>query len=164
MMPQVVLDLLAAGELPLQRLVQAGVLDHHRRQVGIYGKAVELPVVAREFAETSTGERDIESAAARLATLCPRAELIGITDGENGSWVFPRGGEPFHQPAFPVEKVIDTTGCGDVYHGAFLHALDRGLNYRKAAELASRAGAQNAGALGVRGALPTLVETTDTCA
>jgi sugar/nucleoside kinase (ribokinase family) len=28
---------------------------------------------------------------------------------------------PFHQPAFKAEPLIDTTGCGDVFHGAFLH-------------------------------------------
>jgi sulfofructose kinase len=37
----------------------------------------------------------------------------------------------FHQPAFRVETV-DTTGCGDVFHGAYAAALceGRGLEER----------------------------------
>lgn len=116
---------------------------------------VALPIVALEFATAATGETSPDHAAIKLAELCPKAEPIGITDGSNGSWIFPHGEDAFHQPAFPVERVIDTTGCGDVYHGAFLHALDTGADYREAARMASAAGALNAMALGGRGALPT---------
>jgi sugar/nucleoside kinase (ribokinase family) len=114
----------------------------------------ELPIVALDFATKSTGCSEPETAAERLAKLCPKAQLIGITDGDRGSWIFPKDGDAFHQPAYPANPVVDTTGCGDVYHGAFLHALDRGLDLRAAAELASKAGARAATALGGRGALP----------
>jgi len=117
--------------------------------------AADIAIVAHDFATHATGEPQPERAAAELATLCPHAELIGITCGANGSWLYPRDGDAFHQPAYPVAEVIDTTGCGDVYHGAFLHALDHGANYREAARTASAAGALNATALGGRGALPT---------
>jgi sugar/nucleoside kinase (ribokinase family) len=72
--------------------------------------------------------------------------------------VFPKDGKAFHQPAFPVDEIADTTGCGDVYHGAFLHALNKGWSYKRAAELASKAGALAATALGGRGALNLLLE------
>ena len=117
-------------------------------------EVADIAIVAENFAQEASGETDPHRAATGLAVLCPRAELIGITAGERGSWLFPRGDAPFHQPAFPVGTVVDTTGCGDVYHGAFLHALDTGCDYREAARVASAAGALNATALGGRGGLP----------
>jgi len=75
------------------------------------------------------------------------APIVGITHGAEGSWFLAGEGEQFHQPAFPVEPVIDTTGCGNVFHGAFLFAA-----------LASAAAACNAGTLGGRGHLPTISE------
>jgi sulfofructose kinase len=115
----------------------------------------DIAIVAHDFAVQATGATEPEAAASGLAKLCPNAELIGITSGTAGSWLFPHAAASFHQPAFPVANVVDTTGCGDVYHGAFLHALCEDANYREAAKLASAAGALNATALGGRGALPT---------
>lgn len=86
------------------------------------------------------------------------ARLVGITDGAAGSWFLTKEGDRFHQPAFPVAEVVDTTGCGDVFHGAFLFALLRGDGPREAARLASAAAALNAGALGGRGHLPGWAE------
>jgi fructoselysine 6-kinase len=48
----------------------------------------------------------------------PKAVLIA-TLGENGSVAF-RGGAQYDCPAAKVAQVIDTTGCGDSYQGAFL--------------------------------------------
>ena len=46
--------------------------------------------------------------------------LILVTLGEAGS-VALRGGEEIVVPAVPVDQVVDTTGCGDVYFGAFTY-------------------------------------------
>ncbi len=117
--------------------------------------STDIAIVALEFALTATAEKSPEAAAEKLLNLCPQAQLIGITDGGNGSWIYPRDAKHFHQPAFPVAHPVDTTGCGDVYHGAFLHAMDSGLELKQAARIASAAGALNASALGGRGRLPT---------
>ena len=68
--------------------------------------------------------------------------------------------DPFHQPAFRVE-VMDTTGCGDVFHGILLAALTNGQSTREAAEEASAGAALAATALGGRGFLPTRSEVRD---
>ncbi len=115
----------------------------------------DIAIVALEFALAASGETSPDPAARRLMELCPRAHLIGITDGKRGSWIYPRTAGHFHQPAFTVAQAVDTTGCGDVYHGTFLHALDTGCDLNQAAQLASAAGALNASALGGRGNLPT---------
>jgi ribokinase len=51
--------------------------------------------------------------------------------------------ETFNVPAFHVE-VVDTTGCGDVFHGAYCYALARGLPLMKRLRIASAAAALKA--------------------
>lgn len=115
----------------------------------------DVCIVAREFAALYTGEDDPERAGRVLLAAGPA--IVGITDGVRGSWIFSGDGAHFHQPAFQVE-VVDTTGCGDCYHGAFLSGLCRGLDLRSSAALASTAAALNARTLGGRAGLPTLAE------
>ncbi len=47
-----------------------------------------------------------------------RNKLIVVTLGAKGSYAFMQGNTYF-QPAVKVDKVIDTTGCGDAYQAAF---------------------------------------------
>jgi sulfofructose kinase len=115
----------------------------------------DVCIVAREFASLYSGEEDPERAGAALLDAGPM--IVAVTDGVRGSWVFSRDGTRFHQRAFPVQ-VVDTTGCGDCYHGAFVSGLSRGLDLRSTAELASAAAALNARRLGGRQGLPTLPE------
>jgi sugar/nucleoside kinase (ribokinase family) len=116
----------------------------------------DVCIVAREFAARYTGEDDPLRAGPALLAAGP--SLAAITDGVRGSWVFTQDNvRGFHQPSFSVE-VIDTTGCGDTYHGAFLVGLCRGLSPERAAEWASAAAALNARHLGGRSGLPTLSE------
>ena len=114
---------------------------------------VDVLIVARDFAEKLSSSKDREEQLAKLGQW--GAELVGITDGENGSWFLPRGERLFHQAAFPVNPVIDTTGCGDVFHGAFLYLLTQGKTWKECAAFASAAAACNATALGGRGNLPS---------
>ena len=116
----------------------------------------DVCIVAREFAARYTGQDDPLRAGPALLAAGPW--LAAITDGVRGSWVFTRDRrEGFHQPSFPVE-VVDTTGCGDTYHGVFLVALSQGLQPERAAQLASAAAALNARQLGGRTGLPTMAE------
>lgn len=117
---------------------------------------VDLFIVARDFAEKFAGSED---RAVQLDALAKNGtRLVGITDGVHGSWFSAAGGETFHEAAFEVDRVVDTTGCGDVFHGAFLAAVAAGGDWRECARLASAAAALNATALGGRGKLPRLDE------
>jgi fructoselysine 6-kinase len=51
--------------------------------------------------------------------------------GAEGSKVFFEGKQYF-QPALPVPKVIDTTGCGDSYQAGFLHSYFKDRDIPKA--------------------------------
>jgi sulfofructose kinase len=79
-----------------------------------------------------------------------------ITDGTRGSWIYPREGPSFHQPAYLLPEVVDTTGCGDSYHGAFLFGRLKGWDLEKTAAFASAVAALNSQHLGGRSGLPTL--------
>ena len=83
---------------------------------------VDIMVVARAFAELYTGESD-PPAAVRLLEAYGASEVV-VTDGANGAWYRHAGAEG-HVPAFEVD-VVDTTGAGDVFHGAYVYARQAG--------------------------------------
>jgi sugar/nucleoside kinase (ribokinase family) len=84
-------------------------------------------------------------------------DFVTITAGSEGAYYLERG-EVKCQPSFMVD-VIDTTGAGDVFHGAFAYALARHWPPEQAVEFASAAAALSCRALGGRTAAPTLEET-----
>ncbi len=112
----------------------------------------QVAIVARGFAADYTGTDDPGQASECLQRDGP--QLVVITDGARGSWVRARGEPPFHQPAYRVPRLVDTTGCGDAYHGAFLFGLLQGWDLRRTAAFASAAAALNAQQLGGRRGLP----------
>jgi len=70
-----------------------------------------------------TGEHGLVRAARKLLRHGPKYVLI--KKGEHGSILF-SGNGIFLMPAFPLEDVVDPTGAGDTFAGAFLGALARG--------------------------------------
>jgi sulfofructose kinase len=64
---------------------------------------------------------------------------------------------PSHQPAFAVE-VIDTTGAGDVFHGAYALALAEGRGVESAMRFASGVAALKCTHHGGRAGIPTRQE------
>jgi sulfofructose kinase len=115
---------------------------------------VDICIVAKEFALTYTDETTIDQAGTMLLKAGP--ELVVITDGINGSWIFNKNVGMFHQPAFMLDNVVDTTGCGDSYHGAFLYGFIHNMSLQKSAEFASAVAALNTQSLGGRKGLPSL--------
>ena len=83
-----------------------------------------------------------------------RAAVV-VTDGGYGVWFRDlTRSDCQHQPAFDV-PVLDTTGCGDVFHGAYAVALARGFPTSECVRFAAAAGAICATGRGGRGRLPT---------
>jgi sulfofructose kinase len=112
----------------------------------------DICIVARDFAEKYTGETEIVKAARLLLESGPG--LVVITGGTDGSWIHSRDSDTFHQPAYLMREVVDTTGCGDSYHGAFLFGILSGMDLHKTASFASAVGAINSQHLGGRIGLP----------
>ncbi len=82
--------------------------------------------------------------------------LAAMTLGEFGSLALFQG-RWYYSPAFEV-ACADTTGAGDVYHGAFCYAMLAGMQMEKALEFSNAAAAINCTAIGARGHIPELAE------
>jgi sulfofructose kinase len=91
---------------------------------------------------------------AHVLTLGPKH--AGVTLGRDG-YLWRQGGEEGHVPAFPT-SVVDTTGAGDAFHGAFALMLAEGRPVPECARMAAAAAALKCARLGSRAGLPTRVE------
>ena len=72
-----------------------------------------------------------------------------VTRSEKGCVVVSKDGAEV-VPAFPVEKVVDTTGAGDLFASGFLFGLVREFPMKKAAQLGALAAAEVIQHLGAR--------------
>ncbi|MDO8684047.1 MAG: PfkB family carbohydrate kinase [Armatimonadota bacterium] len=115
---------------------------------------VDVLVTSRRFAIDYTGETDPMAAARKM--LRGRTRINAVTSGEEGC-ACTDGEDEFHIPAFEV-NVVDTTGAGDVFHGAFIYGLLQKWGLRQIAEFASAVAAIKCAKLGGRAGIPTLPE------
>ncbi|MBX3006750.1 MAG: carbohydrate kinase family protein [Melioribacteraceae bacterium] len=114
----------------------------------------DIIIVTKDFALKYSKELDINLAAKIL--LNDQAKVVVITDGTNGSWLFTSEIKGYHQPAFILEETIDTTGCGDSFHGAFLFGINMGYKLEYNMKFASAVAAINSKTLGGQTGLPDL--------
>jgi len=131
-----------------------GGAGRYRDSIRDLVRASDLRIVAKDFALKFAGTGSMEEAARVLRADSP--QLVVITDGVLGSWVWPQEGEGFHQEAVRVSPVVDTTGCGDVFHGAFLYGWMKRWPLRETAAFAAKLAAWNALGLGGRHVLDSL--------
>ena len=64
------------------------------------------------------------------------------------------GGRRFAIPAEPVERVVDTTGAGDLFAAGFLYGLTRGLDPETCGRLGAIAAAEVISHVGARPETP----------
>lgn len=110
-------------------------------------------IVNSGFARQVTGLTDARAMVQELATT-ERAACV-VTCGSGGCWFAEYGGAAQYFPAFRV-PVVDTTGCGDVFHGAYAAAIARGERIPRAVEIASATAAIKATQPGGRAGIPSL--------
>lgn len=89
---------------------------------------------------------DLDDALEAVRGLC---DIAAVTRSEHGSVVV-SGDETAVVPAVPVDRVVDTTGAGDLYAAGFLYGLARGHELRRCAELGAAAAAEVISHLGAR--------------
>ena len=77
--------------------------------------------------------------------------IAALTRSEKGSVVV-AGNETHRIEAAPVERIVDTTGAGDLYAAGFLHGLVQGWRLADCARLGGVAAAEIIGHLGARSA------------
>jgi sugar/nucleoside kinase (ribokinase family) len=116
---------------------------------------VDHLIVSRGFAERLTGAAHPMVSVLQLWR--PDRHCVVVTAGEAGCWFTTDGRGVRHQPAFEVQAV-DTTGCGDVFHGAYASALVRGIPLPEIVRFASAAAAIKATRRGGQDGAPHLQE------
>jgi sugar/nucleoside kinase (ribokinase family) len=108
-------------------------------------------VVSEDFAQSHTNKTTIDDMLASLRT--SHEQMVIITCGARGCvGLGPEG--KFILSAYEV-NAIDTTGCGDTFHGAFALAVARKMTALEAAKFASAAAALCATKIGGRDGIPT---------
>ncbi|HBG46863.1 MAG TPA: carbohydrate kinase [Deltaproteobacteria bacterium] len=85
-----------------------------------------------------------------------RTRAVTVTFGDKGSFTY-HNGRVFLQKAFKV-KTLDTTGAGDVFHGAYVYALLQGWDLKRTVRFASAVAAMKCTELGGRAGIPDLPE------
>jgi sulfofructose kinase len=115
---------------------------------------VDYLVVSRKFAEPFAKETDPGKAAMKLLALGFKA--VVVTLGEDGA-VCAAEGEFFYQQAFKVD-VVDTTGAGDVFHGAFIYGLSKDWELPAIIEFSCAAASLKCRRIGGRQGLPSVDE------
>ena len=98
-----------------------GGAQRYDEEMKFITESSHITIVARDYAEKYTGTTNLEEA---CRIIHDRGALIaGVTDGANGSYFVWPDGTFYRCQAFPQEYVVDTTGAGDSFHGAFLSKL-----------------------------------------
>jgi sulfofructose kinase len=111
---------------------------------------VDYLIASSEFPAAWTGERDpfhaLEVLQNEYGMRC-----AAMTLGAHGSLARYEG--KFHYaPAFVV-NCVDTTGAGDVFHGAFCYSVLQGMPMRDALDFSNAMAALNCTAIGARGGI-----------
>jgi sulfofructose kinase len=122
-------------------------------------RRVDVLICGGGFAQALTGEDDT-AAACRAATAWGPQTIVQ-TEGADGSYTVCPAGE-FRTPAFEVD-VVDTTGAGDVFHGAYIVGMLEGWAPQQVAVFASAVSAMKCTKLGGREGVGSFGETVAFC-
>lgn len=123
--------------------------DEHPRFAEILPWVDHL-ILSRKFASKRSGRDDPRESVEILSNHHEGTTIV--TDGEHGAWL-KDAGRVFLWPAFPVE-VVDSTGCGDAFHGVYAAALALGHSLEERLNFASAAAAIKARSMGAQTGLP----------
>lgn len=174
---------LSPDEIPAERIRSAAVLHvdgHHMdaqihaatmareaRVPVVYDAGSDLPrcaelvaltdvlVTSEHFPADFTGERKLPRAMSRLLEYGPR--VVVTTLGPRGCRLATRE-DQLDIAGLEVGQVVDTTGAGDVFHGAFIYALMQQWDLRRVCDFANVAAGLKCRSLGGRAGIPTLKE------
>lgn len=146
-----------AGLVAIEWAKESGVLttldvDDLNERTEDLVKKVDFVIGSEKFSRYFAGEPG--KACGQILKFGPKA--VAITLGEKGCLV-KTADEEFITPAFKI-KVVDTTGAGDVFHGAFIYGLLQNWPLKKTASFANASAALKCTKLGGRSGIPTRKE------
>ena len=141
-----------AKRMGLRVVLDAGTMREGSKELTAL---VDVLIASEKFVEPLVGvEASSEKALKALMQLGP--EEVIITMGARGSigW---DGEKMILQKAFPV-RAVDTTGAGDVYHGAYIYSMLQGWPMERGMRFASAVSALKCKKGGAREGIPLLDE------
>ena len=116
---------------------------------------VDYLIASSEFPSRWTGESDPFRALSMIQDEY-RMRVAAMTLGAHGA-LARADGRFVYSPGFVVD-CVDTTGAGDVFHGAFCYSVIESMPMRDALEFSNAMAALNCTALGARGRIAGLAE------
>ena len=111
---------------------------------------VDYLIASSEFPAQWTNERD-PFKALELMQNEYGIRVAAMTLGAHGALARSEG-RFVYSPAFVV-NCVDTTGAGDVFHGAFCYSVLRGMSLRESLDFSNAMAALNCTAIGARGGI-----------
>ncbi len=117
----------------------------HDGITAMIGKGVDIIFCNAAEAMNFTKTDSLEAAAEALKQY---TKTYAITRGSEGALLF--DGEQHVEISAHPAKAVDTNGAGDMFAGAFLFAISRGMSYADAGALASKAAAKVVSQFGPR--------------
>jgi sugar/nucleoside kinase (ribokinase family) len=114
----------------------------------------DICIASEFFACNYTGEKTVKEALCKL--YMPDKKVVAVTMGDKGVIAMTPEGI-IQKDAFKVD-VVDTTGAGDVFHGAFARAWIMGWNVDKCLDFASATAAIKCTRFGGRTGIPGMKE------
>jgi adenosine kinase len=137
-----------ADRLVALTLSDAFCVDRYRQEfLGlIRGGTVDLTFANEAEVKSLYQTADFDTAIAQLRT---DAALAVVTRSEKGSLVVTRE-ETLAIPAFPIDRLVDATGAGDLFAAGFLFGVARGVDLATSARLGAMAAAEVIQHLGAR--------------
>ncbi len=109
-------------------------------------------IVSQGFASRFTNEPEAQNAVRALWNA--NREVVIVTCGENGGVSSTNGREVAHHPAFQT-SVVDTTGCGDCFHGIYCATLAWNFSLDERIRWASAGSSLKARVAGAQKGLPS---------
>jgi sugar/nucleoside kinase (ribokinase family) len=116
---------------------------------------IDYLIASTQFLPAVTGHADPFKVLEYMAREY-RVPTSGMTLGRDGALLY-HAGRFHYSPGFVVET-LDTTGAGDVFHGAFAHAVLAGWEMARALDFSNAMAALNCTALGARGGIRSAAE------
>jgi len=115
-------------------------VDRHRDGFWALINMGKIDILFANEAELAamTGSDDFEAA---LASLSAKVATLVVTRSERGA-VAVRGNQRAAVPAEPIERLVDTTGAGDLFAAGFLAGEARGLGLEASLKLGAIAAAE----------------------
>lgn len=112
---------------------------------------IDVFIASEFYYKAVYGDDEYEVNCRKIQSIGP--DIVVFTLGEQGC-VGVQGNGFFMEEGFSV-KVIDTTGAGDVYHGAFISGLLQGWDARQTARYSNAVSAIKCTRMGGRAGIPT---------